>query len=118
LLETTAKVSSTSETATPRKRAYNPIPPDAPPERVRLRLRAEVEYSLRDVCGNWPTGEFDRVVADLTSTAMKYHGRERRAGRAATAANTQSPHLGLFGAFAVAIHAVQKFFQLETLPLS
>jgi hypothetical protein len=117
LLEPAAKVSSTSELATPRKRAYDLIPADAPLEKVRVRLQAEVEYSLRDLCGNWPTGEFDRVVSDVTSTAMKYHDRHQPNARAVTAANTLSPHLGLFGLFAAVMHAVQRFLRLETLPL-
>lgn len=79
MLQTAEKAFSnnTGETLIHRRRAFD-VPTDVPPEKVRITLRAEVEYSLRDVCGNWPTGEFDRIVADVTATAMKYHGRERR----------------------------------------
>ena len=69
-------------------------------------VRAEVEHSLRDICGNWPTGEFDRVVADVTATAMKYHGQERRRGTAKAIAIVES-----------ATHSIQEFLHMETQPL-
>lgn len=119
LLEQAAKVSNTSEFATPRRRTYD-VPADTPPERVRTTLRAEVEYSLRDVCGNWPTGEFDRIVADVTATAMKYHGRERRGKRELSllAWTTRIPGAtAIVAAVMSAVHSIQKFLQLETLPL-
>lgn len=56
-----------------RRETLNDIPLDAPPEIMRTVLRATIEDRLRDVCGNWTTGEFDRVVADVTATAMKFH---------------------------------------------
>lgn len=118
MLEQAAKVSSTGEFATPRRRAYD-VPVDTPPERVRITLRAEVEYSLRDVCGNWPTGEFDRVVADVTSTAMKYHGRERRRQNSAVQkVIAKIPGMSaIVGTLAAAVQSIQKFLQLETLNL-
>jgi len=102
-----------------RRRAIG-VPTDAPPEKVRLTLRAEVEYSLRDVCGNWPTGEFDRIVADVTATAMKYHGRERRGKKRVSilAAATRIPGATpVMAAVMSAFRSIQKFLQLETLPL-
>jgi hypothetical protein len=102
----------------PRRRAYD-VPADAPPEHVRLKLRAEVEDSLRDVCGNWPTGEFDRIVADITATAMKYHGRERRRQ---TPGSTRSVTAVIPGASALmsfvlsATHSVQRFLSTDRLP--
>ena len=95
------------------------LPPDAPPERVRSTLRAEVENSLRDVCANWPTGEFDRIVADVTNTAMKYQGIERRSqNRSATtsAVNFIPGATAVVTVVMSATHSVQKFLQLETLP--
>jgi len=69
-------------------------------------VRAEVEDRLRDMCGNWPTGEFDRIVADVTATAMKYNGHERRRGAAKAIALVES-----------ATHSIQEFLHLETQPL-
>lgn len=117
--EHVAKVSNTSEFATPRRRAYD-VPVDTPTERVRITLRAEVESSLRDVCGNWPTGEFDRIVADVTSTAMKYHGRERRRqNNAIQKATSKLPGASMIiGMLGAAVQSIQKFLQLETLNLS
>jgi hypothetical protein len=107
---------TTGEFKTYRRRATD-IPPDAPPARVRQALRAQVEDSLRSVCYNWPTGEFDRVVADVTATAMKYHGRERRGQ---SSSGISAPHIpGAASAIALvtsATHSVQKFLQLEILP--
>ena len=107
----------TGEFAAQRRRVYD-VPPDSPPEKVRVTLRAEVENSLRDVCGNWPTGEFDRVVADVTATAMKYHGRERRRLNRATGMTTGSYVPGasaIFSFVMAATHSVQRFLQMETL---
>lgn len=117
--EQAAKVTTRKDFATPRRRIYD-VPADTPPERVRSTLRAEVEYSLRDVCGNWPTGEFDRIVSDVTSTAMKYQGQERRRQNTATQkAVAKIPGLSVIVAIlGAAMQSIQKFFQMETLPLS
>ncbi len=107
----------TGEFSSPRRRAYD-VPADAPADRVKQKLRAEVEDSLRDVCGNWPTGEFDRIVSDVTATAIKYHGRERRKNSASTQSFAKHiPGATLLISLAVsATHSLQKFLQLETLP--
>ena len=52
-------------------------PAESPTERIRRELRAEFEARLRDACSHWPTGEFDRVVADVAETALKFHGQEK-----------------------------------------
>lgn len=123
MLQTAEKAfssSNTGEVLIQRRRSLD-VPTDAPPEKVRVTLRAEVEYSLRDVCGNWPTGEFDRIVADVTATAMKYHGRERRRSKdvPALAWATRIPGATpVVAAVMSALHSVQKFLQVETLPLS
>jgi len=112
--------STTGEFAANRRRAFD-VPTELPPEKVRITLRAEVEYSLRDVCGNWPTGEFDRIVADVTATAMKYHGRERRGAKDVSflAWTTRIPGATpVVAALMAAAHSIQKFLQLETLPLN
>ena len=112
--------SNSGETPIHRRRAFD-VPTELPPEKVRTTLRAEVEYSLRDVCGNWPTGEFDRIVADVTATAMKYHGRERRGKKEVSflAWTTRIPGATpVVAAMMSAAHSIQKFLQLETLPLS
>jgi hypothetical protein len=100
-----------------RRRAYD-VPADAPPEHVKQKLRAEVEDSLRDVCGNWPTGEFDRIVSDVTATAIKYHGTERR--RNPTSTHTLAAHIpgaaAVISVVVAASHSLQRFLQLETLP--
>jgi hypothetical protein len=111
---------NTGETVTYRRRAFD-VPTELPPEKVRITLRAEVEYSLRDVCGNWPTGEFDRIVADVTATAMKYHGRERRGKKDVSflAWTTRIPGATpVVAALVSAAHSIQRFLQLETLPLN
>lgn len=111
---------NTGEFSTNRRRAID-VPTDAPPEKVRLTLRAEVEYSLRDVCGNWPTGEFDRIVADVTATAMKYHGRERRGKKRVSllASATRIPGAApIMAAVMSAVHSIQRFLLRKTLPLS
>jgi hypothetical protein len=111
---------SSGEFAALRRRTID-VPTDAPPEKVRLTVRAEVEYGLRDVCGDLPTGEFDRLVADVTATTMKYYGRERRGKRSVSllAKATRIPGAAPVVAAAMAAwHSVQKFLQLETLPLS
>jgi hypothetical protein len=111
---------SSGEMLALRRRAFG-VPADAPPEKVRLTVRAEVEYSLRDVCGNWPTGEFDRIVADVTATAMKYHGRERRTKKEISflAKATRIPGAApVIAAVMAAVNSVQRFLQLETLPLN
>ena len=110
--------SSTGEFSTNRRRAFD-VPTDVPPEKARLTLRAEVEYSLRDVCGNWPTGEFDRIVADVTARGMKYHGRERRGKKPVSflAKATRIPGAApVIAAVISAANSIQKFLQLETLP--
>ena len=100
-----------------RRRAFD-VPADAPAEHVKQKLRAEVEDRLRDVCGNWPTGEFDRVVSDVTATAIKYHGRERRKNSALTQIATSIPGgTAVFSFVASASHSLQRFLRLETLPL-
>jgi hypothetical protein len=110
-------INHTGEFSSPRRRAYD-VPADTPPKNVRLKLRAEVEDSLRDICGNWPTGEFDRIVSDVTATAVKYHGRERRRQNRST---TRSVTTHIPGATAVmsfvvsAMHSLQRFQRLETL---
>ncbi len=109
---------STGEFAAQLRRAYE-IPADVPPEKARIKLRAEVENSLRDICGHLPTGEFDRIVADVTATAMKYRGREKRRPcpqRQSLAGYV--PGVTVTAALVVsAMQSVQKFLQLETLPL-
>ncbi len=110
--------STTGEFAANRRRAFD-VPTELPPEKVRITLRAEVEYSLRDVCGNWPTGEFDRIVADVTATAMKYHGRERRGKKHISflAKATQIPGAApVIAAVISAADSIQRFLHLETLP--
>ncbi len=104
----------------PARRRLTEFPIGLPPEKVRRSVRAEVEASLRDVCGNWPTGEFDRIVADVTSTAMKYHGRERRRIDRATGEHNVTSVRGFNAVVTIAtsaVQSVQKFFQLEILPL-
>jgi hypothetical protein len=111
---------SSGEMPALRRRTFD-VPSDAPPEKVRITLRAEVEYSLRDVCGNWPTGEFDRIVADVTATAMKYHGRERRGKKSVSflARVTRIPGAApVIAAVMAAVNSVQRFLHLETLPLN
>jgi hypothetical protein len=122
VLQTAEKAfsNSTGEVPTNRRRVFD-VSTDVPPEKVRTTLRAEVEYGLRDVCGNWPTGEFDRIVADVTATAMKYHGRERRGKTKVSllARIARIPGAAPVVAAAMsAIHSVQRLFQAETLPLS
>ena len=115
LPEQAVKLSSTTGEFAARRRLVLEVPVDAPPENVRLKLRAEVEYSLREVCGNWPTGEFDRVVADVTATAMKYHGRERRQRLRDAGASAASHIPGASAAVALvmsAVQSVQKFLEL------
>ena len=120
LLQTTDQPTGsihTGEFATQHRRAYE-FPVDAPPDRIREQLRAEVEDNLRDICGNWPTGEFDRIVADVTATAMKYHGRERR--QTSTGSNSIASSIpGATTAISLAtsaIHSLQRFLRMETLP--
>jgi hypothetical protein len=111
-------INHSGEFSSPRRRAFD-VPTDAPPERVRLKLRAEVEDSLRDVCGNWPTGEFDRIVSDVTATAIKYHGRERRRQQPSSTSSlvTHIPGASYVMSFVVsATHSLQRFLHLETLP--
>jgi hypothetical protein len=119
VLQTAEKASTNSSGETPihRRRAFD-VPSDVPPEKVRLTLRAEVEYSLRDVCGNWPTGEFDRVVADVTARGMKYHGRERRGSKRVSflAKATQVPGAApVIAAVISAANSIQRFLELEGL---
>lgn len=56
-----------------RLRSYE-LPAEASPEAIREKVRADIEDRLMDVCSNWSTGEFDRVVADVTETTLKFHG--------------------------------------------
>lgn len=109
----------TGEFSSPRRRAYD-VPADAPAQHVKQKLRAEVEDSLRDVCGNWPTGEFDRIVSDVTATAIKYHGRERRRqDRTSRSVVQYIPGGAAIMSFVIsATHSVQKFLHTETLPFS
>jgi len=111
----------TGEYATPRRRAFD-VPADIPLQLIPRKLRAEVEDSLRDICGNWPTGEFDRIVADVTATAMKYHGHERRRQNAyvpATWITKSIPGATNVVVFVLtAIQPVQRFLRLETLSLN
>lgn len=110
-------INHTGEFSSPRRRAYD-VPADAAPEDVRLKLRAEVEDSLRDICGNWPTGEFDRIVSDVTATAIKHHGRERRRqDRTSRSVVQYIPGAAAIISFVMsATHSVQKFLHLEALP--
>lgn len=121
LPEHAAKVTTTTGEFATRRRLAIEVPADAPPEKVRLKLRAEVECSLREVCGNWPTGEFDRVVADVTSTAMKYHRRERRRNMRSVSA-PMAPYIPgattVAAILTTAMQSVQRFLHLETLPIS
>lgn len=97
------------------------LPADAPPDKVRSTLRAEVENGLRDVCANWPTGEFDRIVTSVTTKAMKYHGRERRRTSRHSTRSVVRNIPGatvIVGAVVSATHSLQKFLSLETLPFS
>ena len=108
---------STGEFAAHRRRAYE-IPADLPPEKARIKLRAEVENSLRDICGNLPTGEFDRIVAEVTATTLKYRGHERRRTYERQSLAGYVPGVTVTAALMVsAMQSVQKFLQLETLPL-
>ena len=56
-----------------RLRGYE-LPAEASPEAIREKVRTDIEDRLMDVCSNWSTGEFDRVVADVTDTTLKFHG--------------------------------------------
>ena len=111
----------TGEYASPRRRSFD-VPADVPPEIVPRKLRAEVEDSLRDICGNWPTGEFDRIVADVTATAVKYHSGEYRRVEAyvpATWITRTIPGATQVVVFVLAaIQPVQRFLRLETLSLN
>jgi hypothetical protein len=113
-----AGINLTGEFSSSRRRAYD-VPVDAPAQHVKQQLRAEVEDSLRDVCGNWPTGDFDRIVSDVTATAIKYHGRERRRrDRTRRSVVQHIPGATAIISFVIlATHTVQKFLQTETLPL-
>ncbi|MEO7366944.1 MAG: hypothetical protein ABIZ36_03245 [Gemmatimonadaceae bacterium] len=108
----------TGENATPRRRAFA-VPTDTPAHFVPRKLRAEVEDSLRDICGNWPTGEFDRIVADVTATAMKYHGSDRRHSNKyvpATWITKTIPGATSVVVFVLtAMQPVQRFLHMETL---
>jgi hypothetical protein len=110
-------INHTGEFSSPRRRAYD-VPADAPAAHVKQKLRAEVEDSLRDVCGNWPTGEFDRIVSDVTETAIKYHGRERRRQNRTSRSVVQNiPGAAAIMSFVMsATHSVQRFLHTETLP--
>ncbi len=117
--EQLAGINHASEFSTPRRRAYD-VPSDAPPAHVRLQLRAEVEDSLRDVCGNLPTGEFDRIVSDVTATAVKYHGLERRRQRPGSSDSVIAHIPGamlMMSLLMSATHSLQRFLHLETPPV-
>jgi hypothetical protein len=57
-----------------RRRPSHELPLEGTSDEIREKLRADVEDRLRDVCSNWSTGEFDRVVTDVTETTLKFHG--------------------------------------------
>ncbi len=48
------------------------VPVGTPPEKVQEALRADVSRRLRSVCAGWEDGDFERLVDDVTATAMKY----------------------------------------------
>ena len=48
------------------------VPVGTSPEKIREALRADVSRRLRNVCAGWDDGDFERLVDDVTATAMKY----------------------------------------------
>jgi hypothetical protein len=48
------------------------VPAGTPPEAIREALRADVTRRLRSVCAEWEQADFERLVDDVTTTAMKY----------------------------------------------
>ena len=48
------------------------VPAGTSPEKVKEALRADVARRLRNVCAEWEDGDFQRLVDDVTATAMKY----------------------------------------------
>jgi len=48
------------------------VPAGTSPEKVREALRADVARRLRNVCSGWDDGDFNRLVDDVTTTALKY----------------------------------------------
>lgn len=93
------------------RRDYD-LPSDIPPEKVHAVIRADIEDRLRHVCGNWSTGEFDRVVADVTATAMKFHTPAENPQvpetfyGATTAPNTTGETAGLLRSAMASVHQV------------
>ncbi|HVF40014.1 MAG TPA: hypothetical protein VM939_08935 [Gemmatimonadaceae bacterium] len=57
-----------------RPRRHYALPTDATPDEIREKLRTDIESRLMDVCSNWTTGEFDRIVTDVTETTIKFEG--------------------------------------------
>lgn len=92
------------------------LPGDIPPEKIHAVIRADIENRLRDVCGNWSTGEFDRVVADVTATAMKFHtpAENPQVPEAANGATTATQATGEpAGLLRSAMHSVHQVLKLE-----
>ena len=48
------------------------VPVGTSPEKIKEALRADVARRLRNVCSDWEQGDFERLVDDVTTTAMKY----------------------------------------------
>ncbi len=48
------------------------VPEGTAPEKMREALRADVAKRLRNVCAEWAEADFNRLVDDVTATAMKY----------------------------------------------
>ncbi|HEX2723000.1 MAG TPA: hypothetical protein VHM24_08780 [Gemmatimonadaceae bacterium] len=48
------------------------VPVGTPAERTREALREDVAARLRHVCAGWSDTDFERLVDDVTATAMKY----------------------------------------------
>ncbi|MEO8575603.1 MAG: hypothetical protein ABI556_02835 [Gemmatimonadales bacterium] len=48
------------------------VPAGTSPDKVREALRADVARRLKNVCAEWAEDDFDRLVEDVTTTAMKY----------------------------------------------
>ena len=60
-----------------RPRRHYELPTDASPDEIREKLRTDIESRLMDVCSNWTTGEFDRIVLDVTETTLKFEGLDK-----------------------------------------
>jgi hypothetical protein len=48
------------------------VPAGTSPEKVKEVLRADVWRRLRNVCAEWEEEDFERLVDDVTATALKY----------------------------------------------